>query len=596
MDQVVRDDRLLDTVKDYFHFVTRFFEPINVSAVHIYHSALELSPLSSIVRRLYYHRQHTPFPRVVAGTTDSWDQVIHLQVCSYHDYKSCTWSPCGRFVATSTYNCVKIWDMLSSELLSTLTEHAYGSGRLAYSPDGRFLAGVAGALIIWDIQTGGAVGGSQYNEATYVDSIVWSLDGKTIAVTRDLTVYLYDVASGAMQSSRLQSRNELCLWAHGGSFQVMTTEQEGEVLIIKIFDVGSDLAKIESFHVRTLGWITSFSPTTYRISVFVHNHLQILDIRNSECLLEGEEEQYPPLEKFHTFSSDGRLFAASLHNGIHIWRYTTGCYTPWKVFQKPSWSFDPFPLLFSPTSLSILTRSMEHIQVYCLDGPPIDAPPDGSLPVITLSPCGTYIATAHERGHTITITNLLSQTTSQFIDTDVEICELALTGTILLVFSSGVTAWRLTEGGMVDGVFGNRSADDSDSIWVAWADPDTIFTVNDQTVVFEGMGHIHAYHTGTGEAVDPTQVHPHSVQHDSTDMSLGLHYPNYRRADKQGHASKDDWPAPLVAPEVVWVKDPKGKHHLWVPPEWRAYDGGWLYNIKALWLYYGEKPVVIIML
>ena len=45
-----------------------FFEFIDVSATHVYHSALELSPLSSVVRKLYYHRRPTPFPRVVGAT------------------------------------------------------------------------------------------------------------------------------------------------------------------------------------------------------------------------------------------------------------------------------------------------------------------------------------------------------------------------------------------------------------------------------------------------------------------------------------------------------------------------------------------------
>ena len=595
-DQVARDEGLLDIAKDYFHFVTRFFEPINVSAVHIYHSALELSPLSSIIRRLYYHRRHTPFPRVVAGTADSWDQVMHLQVCSNLHYESCTWSPCGRFVATFTHYRVQIWDVLSSELVSTLTEHAHGSGRLAYSPDGRFLANLSTTLTIWDTQTGGAVGDSRYNEAGFGDSIVWSLDGKTIGMTGGPTVYLYDVASGATRSSRLQSSDELHLWAHGGSFRVMATGREGEFLTIEIFDVGSDLVKIESFHAKTLGKIESFSPTTYRISVFVHDQLQILDVQNPECLLEAEEQRDLPTKGTHTFSSDGSLFAASLRGGIRVWRYTSGCYTLWKEFLGPSWYFDPFPLQFSPTSSSILTRSWEHIQVYCLDGPPFVSLPDDSMLLTVLSPCGTYIATARRRGHTVMMTNPLSQTTSQFIDTDMEIYCIAITGTILLVFGSRVAAWRLTEGGLVDGVFGNRRAGDRDNIWVAWVDSNTKFMVKDHTVVFEERENVHAYHTGTGEALDPAQVHPRDPGHCSTDMYLGRHYPNYRRSGEKGHLPEDDWPVPLVSPDVVWVKDPEGKHRLWIPPEWRAYYWGWLYDIKALWLYFGKKPIVIIML
>ena len=47
--QVARNEKLLKVARDYFDFVTKFFEVINVSATHIYHSALEPSPLSSII-------------------------------------------------------------------------------------------------------------------------------------------------------------------------------------------------------------------------------------------------------------------------------------------------------------------------------------------------------------------------------------------------------------------------------------------------------------------------------------------------------------------------------------------------------------------
>jgi len=81
-------------------------------------------------------------------------------------------------------------------------------------------------------------------------------------------------------------------------------------------------------------------------------------------------------------------------------------------------------------------------------------------------PHGTYIMTSHPRKNTITITDLISQIPSQFIDTGAMISGLALTGNILLVVDSEmVVAWRLTEQGVVDGVFGNRWASHSDSIW-----------------------------------------------------------------------------------------------------------------------------------
>ena len=189
INQVTRDDKLLDTARDCFNFVTKFFEPISVSATHIYHSALELSPLSSIVRKLYYHQQHAPFPKIVAGIPKAWNGSIYIPVTQ--PGAPCTWSQCGQFVATGDKTTVKIWDPLSSELLSTLTKpDAHLTGELAYSPDGCSLASLSNAsLIIWDIQTGGVVKEIEYSDTNNV-SLMWSLDGGTICATfRDQDTY-----------------------------------------------------------------------------------------------------------------------------------------------------------------------------------------------------------------------------------------------------------------------------------------------------------------------------------------------------------------------------------------------------------------------
>ena len=141
--------------------MTTYFKPINVSATHIYHSALELSSLSSIVRRLYHHQQPIPFPRVVAGTLAEWEQSIHIPRCGASPNSLPTWSPCGQFVAASYPGAVEIHNAFSSELISTLrpTEPISYTYVMAYSPDGHSFATLSSSsLIIWDVQTGGTGG------------------------------------------------------------------------------------------------------------------------------------------------------------------------------------------------------------------------------------------------------------------------------------------------------------------------------------------------------------------------------------------------------------------------------------------------------
>ena len=151
INQFPGDEQLLETAKDYFYFVTRFFEPISVSATHIYHSALELSPASSNIRKLHYHRRPTPFPRVTAGILDSWNPSIAISGTDYSSESSIAWSPCGQFVAIRTKEAVEIRDPLTFELLSTLQPAEPTprlKGALAYSLDGRSFACASDTAII----------------------------------------------------------------------------------------------------------------------------------------------------------------------------------------------------------------------------------------------------------------------------------------------------------------------------------------------------------------------------------------------------------------------------------------------------------------
>ena len=600
--QVSRNQELLDIARDYFHFVTKFFEPISVSAPHIYHSALELSPISSIVRRLYYHRHHATFPRVVAGTADSWDQGIHLSKIPSHS--SYIWSPCGRFIVIPDLKVVEIRDALSAELASTLTTpDTLSDCVLAYSPDGRSLASIShaslsGTLIIWDVQTGGVAKLIQYN-AFWGNAIVWSLNGKIICITESeagtRTVRVYNVVSSTTRSpGALKSSDKPHIWAHNESFRVMTAWLDGQIFTVEIFEVGSDLTKVESFYIKS--WeadphIESFSPTTYRISISLRDRLKILDVRNSECRLMKEGRSGS-----HCFSSDGNLFAASLQGNINVWKCYSDWFVPWREF--PGFPPPRFSLQFSPTSSSILGYFDRFLQTRRLDGPHT-GPLIGRLALlVVLSHRGTYTVTGNRESGAITIVNLLSQIPSQFVDIGTPIEGLALTGNVLLVFGFRTwMAWLLTEDGMVDGCFPGRRADRGDSIWTLETSIYSKVMVKDQTVIIEVKGGaFHVYHTGTGEVLDPIEMnaHRHYPRYNPLDMCSGSHYSNYRAADKEDTVPDDDWPAQIVSTKTEWVKDPRGIHRLWLPIEWRMYHAGWLHNITTLWLAHAGDGAVLV--
>jgi len=580
--------------------VTKFFEVTSVSATHIYHSALELSPPSSIVRRLYHHQRITSSPRLEIGTPSSWSQSVAI-TNKDHLYSSCAWSPCSRFIAARNHKVVEVRDPLTSELLSSLQSTKctpQSTGPLAYSSDGHSLCCASDTcIIIWDIQTGGIVREVGCNNTfDNSSSLVWSLDGRTICVVfrggvYAWTVVTYDVSSGRMLSQiALSSRDNPYLWAHNKSFRVMRGSWDSSFRVhsIDIFEIGPTLTQVRSFPIPMKRWalldVKSFSPISHHVSISVNEdggRLLVLDAQNPvEYLLNKNGHSF-----FHCFSSDGKLFAASCYDGFHVWKYThdpNPGYAPWREFHDQGWFHDNVRPQFSPTSLSILGHLGGILQVWHLgDHSPHIA---NSEPYILIPPHATYIITAHPWERTITITNHISQTPLQFIDTGTTILGSALTGNVLLVAGSNtIVAWRITEGGTVDGVFDDRRAGPGDSIWTI--SPERSFTspqwgfdppilAQAGSIMLDGIL-IHIYHPGTGEGFKhiPDLSQPLGLWYSLEVTSRDRHYLHCHELSQFGDPSEGNRSTPRTAFQEGWVKDPQGKHRLWLPAEWRMAKG-----------------------
>ena len=138
---------LLDAAADYLRFVTDFFEVISQSGSHIYHSAMQLAPRSSIVRKLY--NQHIPSPvwKIVTGVPDLWDSCT-ASVGAATEVVHANWSPCGRFITVPQsfpLNRIEVRDSNTLEVVSALQPPAgdyyiYSGSLRAFSPDGCLLA------------------------------------------------------------------------------------------------------------------------------------------------------------------------------------------------------------------------------------------------------------------------------------------------------------------------------------------------------------------------------------------------------------------------------------------------------------------------
>ena len=440
--------------------------------------------------------------------------------------------------------------------------------------------------------------------------LVWSLDGNTIstispAVHGTLTVHVYEVTSGTMQSSgKAESTHSRCLWAHGDSFRLMTTIWDDKGSMINIYEVGLTFTKVEQYRVHFWAHLNFgvFSPATYRISVTVvqnpdQHELLILNVCNSEVLLRESGSLYRV-----SFSPDGNFIVAFTAGQLLIWRYTSGHYTQWRELQQV-----PLSLQFSPTSSSILGHASALLHVLHLNhshtAPIIESGATiHSVPLDAYSFHNAYIATARHGESAITITNFHSQnpSPSQLIDTGSKILGMVLTGNVLLVQGSDtVVAWLLTDEGEEGRIFGKRRIDCSDSLWAFNPNlsrelrENLMFSVEGETVAVGGYrGPSHLYHTKTGEILNLEGVYSGTVYHFNDAHHPNCDYYHYN-SYKPHEPPKYHWLVSEITLQEGWVRDPEGKCRLWLHPRWRLARVDWLGRITTLRIKSSSELIVI---
>ncbi|RUT04394.1 hypothetical protein DSM106972_046220 [Dulcicalothrix desertica PCC 7102] len=154
------------------------------------------------------------------------------------EVRSIAYSPDGKtLVSASPDKTIKLWDVTTGKIISTLTGHTDFVSSIVYSPDGKTLASASGdkTIKLWDIATGKIIS-TLTGHTDWVNSVVTSPDGKTLAsVSNDNTIKLWDI----------NTRKEIAtLTGHQSWVSSVVYSQDGKTLAsasgdktIKLWDV-----------------------------------------------------------------------------------------------------------------------------------------------------------------------------------------------------------------------------------------------------------------------------------------------------------------------------------------------------------------------
>ena len=464
--------------------MTEFFDVIRQSGPHIYHSALLLTPQSSVVRKLYSDQIRSPVSKVVNCIPISWDSCT-ASAGAKRKVLHATWSPCGRFIAASFKGIIQIQDSNTLEKLFVFKpppkKYLPSFEFLAFSPNGCLLAYVCkiaawlvvfpvsastltsvlrskiAYISVWDVQTGVVIVNirtSQFGE------LVFSGNCRTITLLESYgTFSTYDGVNGAYicEGELPASLGFLpgAHWAYGESFRFSTSSKTDGKLTVNIQELRPTSTPtfhvVESFPVSLLEGEISFSHVSLHASFTTETGVVILDLRDSRTLLQAGAVHSPYTPPGH-FSPDGCFFACGTQEGeICIWKNSSANYVLWSTL-RPRLPFSGFS--FSPITSSILAWGPDGVQLLEPGNHPVVPSPDklkrrqqGGNHLVAYSADGMHIATARQGDRVVTVLDTLSNTPRRSFDTHIRILDIKIVGNgIFVADGHKLTSWHLETG------------------------------------------------------------------------------------------------------------------------------------------------------
>ncbi len=242
-------------------------------------------------------------------------------------------SPDGRFIASSCSDRrVRVWNLINGQLLRAFDiNHRYvNDNAIAFSPDGRTLAN---GTELWDIHTGQHKTTLKWHHSDRVQAMMFSTDGKMLATTTQRSnVRLWDAASG-QEIAKLHEGGEYTSQNHKVAFSPDRTKlsaivsppnrQNGSVMLWNTQTHELEKTVIEkkySFLFVSIDFSNEGNPIAVvgeRKKLYIRN----LDTDENIAMLEGHDE----IVHIAAFSPDKSMLASAGKSGsIRLWDVETG--------------------------------------------------------------------------------------------------------------------------------------------------------------------------------------------------------------------------------------------------------------------------------
>ena len=237
-----------------------------------------------------------------------------------NDIHRIAWSPDGRFLASpSDDETIRIWDVARGECTAVLKGHESKVFSVTWSPDGRRLASSSSdnTIRIWDAKTWETLAVLEGHKSS-VYHVAWSPDGFTLAsACDDSTIHIWKTETGQTLMVLEVHKDQVTYvaWSTVGKRLASSSNDH----TIRIWDPEAGFTSYElkghSADVNSLAWAPN---QPLLVSAGDDKNVLLWDGKSSKPtkVLEGHAHNVRGV----SFSADGALLASKSTDNIYLWR------------------------------------------------------------------------------------------------------------------------------------------------------------------------------------------------------------------------------------------------------------------------------------